>query len=136
MNSNKYCSQFDNLKAALNEKHLEVVNRKPIIFHQGNGRLHVSLNTRRKLLQHGWEVLIHLTYSLDIAPSDLSLFQSLHSPLNGKNSNLLEVCKRHLEQLYAQKYQKFWQDRIMKLLEKCWKVVKQNSEYVVQLSSQ
>ena len=51
-----------------------------------------------------------------------------------KNSNSLEDCKRHLEQLFAQKYQKFWQDRIMKLLEKWWEVVKQNSEYVVQES--
>ena len=81
------------------------------------------------------EVLIHLTYSLDIAPSDLNLFQSLRNPLNGKNSSSLEDCKRHLEQLFAQKYQKFWQDRIMKLLEKWWEVVKQNSEYVVQESS-
>ena len=121
INSNKFCSQLDQLKAAFDEKYLEVVNREPIIFHQDNGRLHVSLNTRQKLLQHGWEVLIHLTYSLDIAPSDLNLFQSLCNPLNGKNSNSLEDCKRHLEQLFAQKYQKFWQGRIMKLLEKWWK---------------
>jgi len=71
---------------------------------------------------------------VDIAPSDLKLFQSLCNPFNGKNSNSLEDCKRHLEQLFAQKYQKFWQDRIMKLLEKWWEVVKQNSEYVVQES--
>ena len=34
VNSNKYCSQLDQLKAALNEKHPELVNRKCIIFHQ------------------------------------------------------------------------------------------------------
>ena len=77
INSNKYCFQLDQLKSnTQSEKLLELVNRKPIIFHQDNGRPYVSLNTRQKLLQHGSEVLIHLTCSLDIAPSDLNLFQS------------------------------------------------------------
>ena len=77
INSNKYCSQLDQLIAALDEKHPELVNRKRIIFHQDNTRLHVYLMTRQKLLQIGWEVLIHLLYSPDIAPSDFHLFQSL-----------------------------------------------------------
>ena len=59
INSNKYCSQLDQRKAALNKKRPELVNRKRIIFHQDNTRLHVSLMTRQKLLQLGWEVLIH-----------------------------------------------------------------------------
>ena len=41
INSNKYCSQLDQLKAALNKKHPELVNRKCIIFRQDNARLHV-----------------------------------------------------------------------------------------------
>ena len=93
INSNKYCSQSDQLKAALDEKSLELVNRKHIIFHQNNTRLHVSLMTRQKLLQLGWEVLIHLLYSPDISPSDFHLFRSLQNSLNGKNFNSLEVCK-------------------------------------------
>ena len=77
INSNKYRSQLHQLKAALNEKRPELINRKCIIFHQDNARPHVSLMTRQKLLQLGWEVLIHLLYSPDIAPSDLHLFWSL-----------------------------------------------------------
>ena len=77
INSNKYCSQLDQLKAALDEKRPELVNRKRIIFHHDNSRLHVSLMTRQKLLQLGWEVLIHPPYSSDIAPSDFHLFRSL-----------------------------------------------------------
>ena len=38
-----YCSQFSQPKAALHEKHLELVNRKCIIFHQDDAWLHVSL---------------------------------------------------------------------------------------------
>ena len=104
INSNKYCSQLDQLKAALDEKHPESVNRKCIIVHQDNARLRVSLMTRQELLQLGWEILIHPLYSPDIAPSDFHLFQSLQNSLNGKNFNSLEDCKRHLEQFFAQKH--------------------------------
>ena len=38
INSNKYYSQWDHLKAALDEKCLELVNIKCIIFHQDNTR--------------------------------------------------------------------------------------------------
>ena len=132
INSNKYCSQLDQLKAALDEKRPELVTRKCILFHQDNARLHVSLMTRQKLLQLGWEVLIHLRYSPDIAPLDFHLLGSLQNSLNGKYFNSLEDCKRHLEQFLAQKDNKFWEDGIMKLPEKWQKVVEQNDEYVVQ----
>ena len=132
INSNKYRFQLDQLRAALDEKLPELVNRKYIIFHQDNARPHVSLMTRQKLLQLGWEVLIHPPYSSDTAPSDFHLFWSLQNSLKGKNVNSLEDCKRHLEQFFAQKDKKFWEDGIMKLPEKWQKVVEQNSEYVVQ----
>ena len=44
----------------------------------------------------------------------------------------MEDCKRHLEEFFAQKDKKFWEDRIMKLPEKWQKVVEQDSEYIVQ----
>ena len=103
INSSKYCSQLDQLKVSLDEKHPKLVIRKLIIFHQDNARPHVSLMTGQELLQLGWEVLIHPLYSPDIAPSDFHLFQSLQKSLNGKNFSSLEDCKRHLEQFFAQK---------------------------------
>ena len=132
INSNQYCSQLDQLKAALNEKHPELVNRKRIIFHQDDARLHVSLMTRQNLIQWGWEVLIYLPYSPHIAPSDLHLLWSLQNSLNGKNVNSLEDCKRHLEQFFAQKDKAFWENGIMKLPKKWQKVVEQNDEYTIQ----
>ena len=131
INSNKYCSQLDQLEAALDKKHPELVSRKCIIFHQDNARPHVSLMTRQKLLQLGWEVLIHPPYSPDIAPLDFHFFRSLQNSLNGKNFNSLEDCKTQLEQFFAQKDKKFWEDGIMKLPGKWQKVVEQNGEYVV-----
>ena len=81
--------------------------------------------TRQKLLQLGWEVLIHLPYSPDIATSDFHLFWSFQNSLNGKNFHSLEDCKRHLEQFFAQKDKKFWEDGIIQLPEKWQKVVEQ-----------
>ena len=94
INPNKYCPQLDQIKAALDENHLELVNIKCIIFHQDNARPHVSLMTRQKLLQLGWETLIYPTYSLDITPSDFHLFQSLQYSLNGKKINFLKDYKK------------------------------------------
>ena len=73
INSSKYCSQLDQLKAAL-EKHTELVSRKHIIFHEDTVRSHVFLMTMQNLFQLSWEVLMHLPYSPDIAPSDFHLF--------------------------------------------------------------
>ena len=116
--NSKYFSQLDQLKATLDKKSPELVNRKLIMFHQDNARLHVSLMMRQKLLQLGGEVLIHPPYSTDIAPSDFHVFWSLQNSLNGKNFNSLEDCKRHLEPFFAQKDKKFWEDGIIKLPEK------------------
>ena len=88
--------------------------------------------TRQKLLQLVWKVPIHPPYSPDSAPLDFHLFRSLQNSLNGKNFNSLEDCKRHLEQFFAQKDKKLWEDGIMKLPEKWQKVMEQNGEYVVQ----
>ena len=46
-----------------------------------------------------------------------------------------EDLKKYLEQFFAQKNKKFWEDGIMKLPEKWQKVVEQNGEYIVQFSS-
>ena len=62
------------------------------------------------------------------------LFWSSQNSLIEKNFNSLEDCTRHLEQFFAQKDEKFWENGIMELLEKWQKVVKQNGGYAVQPS--
>ncbi|KAJ0182513.1 hypothetical protein K1T71_001882 [Dendrolimus kikuchii] len=46
---------------------------------------HTSLATQQKLSEFGWEVLMHLPYSPNLAPSDFHLFRSLQNSL-GKNT--------------------------------------------------
>ena len=76
----------------------------------------------------GQKLLMVWLYSPGIAPLDFHLFWPLQNSFSGKYFNSLEDCKRQLEQCFAQKDKKFWEDGIMKLQ----KVVEQNSEYVVQ----
>ena len=102
INSNKYHSWLDQLKAALDKKCVKLVNRKCIIFHQDNTRPHVSLMSRQKLLQLGWEVLNHprIQWSLYL---QISIYFGLYKILlMEKNLNFLEDCKRHMEQFFAQ----------------------------------
>ena len=106
INSNKYCFQLDQLKAALNGKHPELVNRKRIIFHQDTTRPHVSLMTRQKLLQLGWEVLIyppplnktlHLQVSIYLGLYKILLMEKISIPWKTVkgiwNSSLLKKIK-------------------------------------------
>ena len=62
--------------------------------------------TMQKLLQLGWEILTHLLYSPDLAPSDFYLFWSLQNSLNGKKFLSLEDCKTYLGEFFAQKKKK------------------------------
>ena len=66
-----------------------------MIFYQDDAKLNVSLITRLKLLQLGWEILIHPLYSSDIAPSDVHLLQFYKILLVEKKFNSLEDCKKY-----------------------------------------
>ena len=129
INSNKCCSQLDQLKAALDKKRSELVNRKCTIFHQDNARPPVSLMTRQKLLQLGWEVLIHPPYSPDITASDFHLFQSLQILLMEKKKNSIpwKTVKGTWKSSLLKKIKRFG-----KLPEKWQKVLEQKGEYVLQ----
>ena len=92
---------------------------------------HIIFDTQAKLLQLDWEVLIHYSYSPDLAPSDFHLLQSLQHFLNGKNFNPWKTVNNIWNSSLLKKM-KYWKDGIMKLPEKWQMVVEQNGEYLVQ----
>ena len=71
VNSNKYSSQLDQLKATLDENHPELAMEKCIIFYQDNTRLHDSLMTKQNcysLTGKLWFIChIHQTLHLQIS---------------------------------------------------------------------
>jgi hypothetical protein len=42
-----------------------------------NGRPHTSLKTREAITEFGWTVLLHITYSPDLVPSDFNLYRAV-----------------------------------------------------------
>ncbi|KAG5346731.1 SETMR methyltransferase, partial [Acromyrmex charruanus] len=61
---------------------------------------HTSLITRQKLRELGWEVLMHPSYSPDIAPSNYHLFRSLQNSLNDVKLTSKEARENHLKQFF------------------------------------
>ena len=75
---------------------------------------------------------MHPPYSLDLAPSNYHLFQSLKNSLNGVKLASKEACENHhLVQFFTQKSQKFYNDEIMIEPEKWQKVIDQNGTYII-----
>ena len=90
INSNKHCSQIDQLKATLDKKLPELVNRKHIILHQDKSRLHDSLMTRQNCYNLFWFICcIHQTLHLQMSIY-VHLFWSLLSSLNRKKCQFPE----------------------------------------------
>ncbi|GFX61275.1 putative DD34D transposase [Trichonephila clavipes] len=79
LNSDLYCQQLDRLKPVIDQKWPELSNRRGVVFHQDNSRLHTSVVTLQNLWELGWEVLMHPPYSPDLAPSDCHLFLTLQT---------------------------------------------------------
>lgn len=132
INSDAYCAQLMKLDEAIKEKRPELVNRKVVVFHQDNARPHTSLVTRQKLLELGWELMLHPPYSPDRAPSDYHLFQSLQNSLNGEAFTDDVGVNSHLVQFFANKDQKFYERGIMQLPERWQKVIDQSGRYIVE----
>ena len=131
INSEVYVRQLTNLNYAIQEKRPELANRKGIVFHHNNARLHTSLDIRQKLLELGWDVLPHPPYSPDLAPSDYHLFRSLQNFLNGQKFQNDNEVKTVLDQFFATKTKEFYEKGIMILPEKWQKVIDNNGHYIV-----
>lgn len=81
------------------------MKKKKILFHQDNAPCHKSLKTMAKLHELGFELLPHLPYSPDLAPSDFWLFSDLKKMLAGKrfgsNEEVIAAPEAHFELRYA-----------------------------------
>ena len=131
INLNVYCRQLIKLDKEIKEKWPELATRKGVIFHQNKARPHTPLVIGKKLLEVGWEVMLHPPYSLDLAPSDYHLFRSLQNHLNGKTFDSNEAVTNELIQFFASKNQTFYESGIRQLTEIWQKVIEQNGQYII-----
>jgi len=79
---------------------------------------HTHLYDDAPKIEGAWKVLMYPPYSPDLAQSDYHLFRSLQNSLDGKTLADKRAAENHLKKFFADKPQKFYTDRIMKLPEK------------------
>jgi len=78
-----YARLLDQLKHAIVTKR-PGLQRKKVLIHQDNAPAHTSCVAMAKVAEWGFEIVEHLAYSADLAPSDYFLFKNLKSYLSGK----------------------------------------------------
>ena len=100
-----------------------------IIFHHGNARPHVAIPVKNYLENSEWEVLPHLPYSPDLAPSDYHLFRSMQIALTGIRFTSEQGIKNLLNSLLAAKLVQPFSDGIHKLPERWEEVIALDGQY-------
>ncbi|XP_014486335.1 PREDICTED: uncharacterized protein LOC106750469, partial [Dinoponera quadriceps] len=110
----------------IDQKRLELANRRGAVFHQDNARPHMSIATRQKLRELGWEwtVLRHPPYSP--APSDYHVFLALQNFLSDKKLTSREICGNRLLEFFANRNQDFYERSIMKIPLKWQQIINPN----------
>jgi len=94
----RYRQQLIKLNRALKEKRPEWANRhnKVILLHD-NARPYVAKPVQNFLENIGWEILPHVAYSPDLAPSDYHLFRSMQHGLSEQHFNSYEQVKKWID---------------------------------------
>ena len=129
INSEYYCNLLDQLDKNIREKR-SGLQKKTIIFHQDNARVHTSFLTMVKLNELKYELFEHPPYSPDLAPSDYYLFRNLKQFLRGKRFSSNEEAIAAVEQYFAELPENHYRDGI-KLLEDRWnKCVQVEGDYI------
>ena len=131
INTERYCKQLGNLKAAIQEKSPSITNRHGVVFHQDNARQHVSVKFLQILKGFGWDVLNHPPYSPDMAPSDFHLFRSLQHFLLGKRLTFVSDVLNNLDKFFEAKSEEFYRRGIEKLYERWEQIIKNNGQYII-----
>ena len=130
INWERYRTQLICLKRAIAVKRPGYATRhEAIISHHDNARPHVAIPVRNFLLNSGWEVLRHLPYSPDLAPSDYHLFWSMQNTLTGIRFPSEQGIKHWLDSFLAAKPAQFFWDGIHKLPERWEKVIASDGQY-------
>ena len=95
------------------------MKNKKVLFHQDNAPCHKSIATMVKLHELHFELLLHTSYSPDLAPSDDLQFANLKRILKGKRFGSTEEVISETEEYFEAKDKSFYKKGI-ELLEKRW----------------
>jgi histone-lysine N-methyltransferase SETMAR len=86
------------------EKYPVLVNRKHLLLQQDNARPHTAKKTLQKNEElKDIELLPHLAFNPDLAPSDYCLFRSMVQFLRGKKFKSVTDVEVVVEEIFASK---------------------------------
>ena len=86
--------------------------------------------TSEAIAKMGWEVLPHLSYSLDLAPSDYHLFGFVKDQLRGQRYETTEAIQKAVRKCLRTAGTEFYRTGIFKLPERWKKCVQRSGDYV------
>jgi histone-lysine N-methyltransferase SETMAR len=87
--------------------------------------------TQQKTKELNWEILDHVPYSPDLAPSDYNLFISLRNHLNNKKFETFEEVNDAILSYFESKLRNFYEAGIEKLVTRWETVIASNGNYVI-----
>ncbi|GFW05754.1 mariner Mos1 transposase [Trichonephila clavipes] len=120
----RYRTQLMRLSRALKDKRPQYNERHDkVILQHDNARPHVAKVVKTYLETLKWEVLPHLLYSPDLAPSDYHLFRSMAHGLADQHFRSYEEVKNWIDSWIISKDDQFFQRGIRTLPERWEKVV-------------
>ena len=111
---------------------LKKLGLKPerVRFLHDNAKPHTAKITYKKIEELGWKVLPHASYSPDLAPSDYFLFRSLKHFLEGEKFDDHAQVIKAVNDYFASKTPKFFEDGIRDLRRRWEEVIDTNGEYL------
>lgn len=127
LNAETYCQQLERANQKLLEKRPQL--HQPIFLHD-NARPHIAAASREKLLDLGWEVLVHPPYSPDMAPTDFHLFLALQNVLRDQTFTSDNALIEAVEEFLTAKNDEFFSNGILKLPGKWRDILRSNGDYI------
>ena len=102
MNAHYYCTLLsDHLQPAVRRKRPGLL-KKDVILRHDNAPPHRARQTVQKIEEMGWELLQHLPYSPDLAPSDFHLFEPLKNLLEASSLRIMKMFNNMSYSFYVQ----------------------------------
>ena len=129
VNKELYIAQLHRVNEAIRLKRPHQQGQT-ILLHD-NARPHVAQVVKAALQELEWEVLQHLPYSPDLAPTVYYLFRSLSNHMRGVTFDNEEDLKNRRNKFFDIRPGDFWRNGIDKLVERWEEVVNSNGEYII-----
>ena len=102
-----------------------------MILHHDNSQHHNAKVTKAAILDLGWEILVHPTYSPDLAASDFHLLRSLSNQMRGVTFKNDEDFKSWLDNYFASSKGDFWRNGFDNLVKRWEEVLKNCGDHIV-----